>query len=136
MKFWKNLLDDIGAISHWIIKTGAEILEPLKSINEIIKKKTATTIIANEMPVNTIIQAPIKLVETNHIRKKLIIQNIGTEPCFVKLDKIISKNDFHFVLAPDTSPTFGNGGSITLDGWHGEVWAIAERKTKISVLEY
>ncbi len=136
MKFWKSLLDGIGAISHWIIKAGAEILEPLKSMNEIIKEKTATTIIANEVPVKTVIQAPIKLIETNHIRKKLIIQNIGIDPCFIKLDNTISKDDFHFVLAPDTSIAYGNGGSVALDGWHGEVWAVAERETQISVLEY
>ncbi len=134
MKFWKNLLKEIGAITHWIIKAGAEIVEPLRSIDNKLTKEA--NYIPNENPIKEVKTSPLLLLEHNDNRKKLIIQNIGLEPCYIKLHTDISKDDFHFVLAPDTSPAFGNGGSVTLDNWHGEVYAIAEKETKISVLEY
>lgn len=134
MRFWKNLLEEIRAITRWIIKSGAEIVEPLRSIdNKLTKEKNY---ISNENPIKKVNTSPLLLLESNENRKKLIIQNIGLEPCYIKLEEGISRNDFHFVLAPDTSPAFGNGGSVTLDNWHGEVYAICGKETKISVLEY
>ncbi len=114
-----------------------DILDKVHTISLLLVKKEAyTPEVANEEPIKIIKDKPILLLETNYPRKKLIIQNIGLEPCYIKLGDGISKDDFHFVLAPDTSLAFGNGGSVTLDNWHGEVYAIAEKETKISVLEY
>lgn len=114
-----------------------DILDKVHTISLLLVKKEAyTPEVANEEPIKIIKDKPILLLETNYPRKKLIIQNIGLEPCYIKLGDGISKDDFHFVLAPDTSLAFGNGGSVTLDNWHGEVYAIAEKPTKISVLEY
>ena len=134
MKFWKNLLEEIGAITHWIIKAGAELLEPLKSIDKKLTKEFNH--IPNIEPIKKVSNVPILLLLENNNRHNLIIQNIGVNPCFIKLGEGISLNDFHFVLAPDTYPSFGNGGSIELKDWHGEVYAICEKETKISVLEY
>ena len=126
MKFWKEFMTIIEKIKR-----------DIDSIHVLLFKKEAdTSEFANENPIITVNNNPMTLLKTDYARKKLIIQNIGTEPCFIKLDSIISKNDFHFVLAPDTSIAYGNGGSVALDGWHGEVWAVAEKKTQISVLEY
>jgi len=114
-----------------------DILDKVHTISLLLVKKEAyTPEVANEEPIKIIKDKPILLLETNYPRKKLIIQNIGLEPCYIKLGDGISKDDFHFVLASDTSLAFGNGGSVTLDNWHGEVYAIAEKETKISVLEY
>ncbi|OZV12362.1 hypothetical protein CIW83_09705 [Tissierella sp. P1] len=134
MKFWNNLLKEIGLITNWIIKTGAELLEPLKSIDGKLSKEE--NYIANENPIKKINSSVTFVLGCNESRTKLIIQNIGLEPCYLKLDSRISKEDFHFVLAPDTSPNYGNGGSISLDNWHGKIYAICEKETKLSVLEY
>lgn len=124
----------LDSIIHWIIKAGAELLEPLKSIDSKLTKKE--NYIANEHPIKKVNNLANLVLHENEDRAKLIIQNIGLEPCYIKLDSGVSKDDFHFVLAPDTSPNYGNGGSITLDNWHGEVWAICEKETKLSILEY
>ncbi len=134
MKFWNNLLEEIRAIPQWIIKAGAELLEPLISIDNKLTKEE--NYISNENPIKKINNLASLILHENEDRKKLIIQNIGLEPCYIKLEDNVSKDDFHFVLAPDTSPAFGNGGSVTLDNWHGEVYVIAEKETKLSVLEY
>lgn len=126
VRFLKNLIDKIEKIKNDI--DGIYIL--------LIKKEADTPDFANEEPIKVIKDSPIILSETNYPRTKLIIQNIGLEPCYIKLDSGVSIEDFHFVLAPDTSPSFGNGGSITLDNWHGGVWAICEKETKLSILEY
>jgi hypothetical protein len=134
MKFWNNLIQSIDRIANWIIKSGAELLEPLKSIDDKLTKEE--NYIANEEPIKKINNLASLVLHENEDRKKLIIQNIGLEPCYLKLDSRISKEDFHFVLAPDTSPNYGNGGSISLDNWHGKIYAICEKETKLSVLEY
>lgn len=134
MKFWKNLIEEIGFITRWIIKSSAELLEPLNSIDNKLTKEE--NYIANENPIKKISNLASLVLHENGDRNKLIIQNIGLEPCYIKLDIGVSKDVFHFVLAPDTSLAFGNGGSITLDNWHGEIYAICEKETKLSVLEY
>ncbi|MSU01943.1 hypothetical protein [Tissierella pigra] len=134
MKFWNNLIQGIDRIANWIIKSSAELLEPLKSIDNKLTKEE--NYIANEEPIKKINNLASLMLHENEDRNKLIIQNIGLEPCYIKLDSEVSKDDFHFVLAPDTSLAFGNGGSINLDNWHGEVYAICEKETKLSVLEY
>lgn len=134
MKFWNNLLEKISNMTHWIIKASAELLEPLKSIDEKLSEKLSY--LANEEPIKNISSTPVVLLSDNDKRQKIIIQNIGLEPCYIKLENGVSKESFHFVLAPDTFPSFGNGGSVTLDHWHGPVYAIAEKETKVSVLEY
>lgn len=126
MRFWKEFIGKIQSIKD--------------AINNIyvllIKKETTSQIVSNPNPILTITNEPTKVFGNNCGRKKTIVQNIGLEPCYIKLGHRISRSDFHFVLAPDTSSNFGNGGSITLDNWHGEVYAITEQKTQISVLEY
>lgn len=134
MKFWKNLIEKIDLISTWIIKASNQLMKPLKSIDNKLTKKENH--ISNENPIQTIKTKPCIVLHENNERTKIIVQNIGLEPCYIKLGNSVSKDDFHFVLAPDTSPAFGNGGSVTLDNWHGEVYAICEKETKLSVLEY
>lgn len=140
MKFWKKLMEYIEKIADQNLSTSSRlknILSELNSLKNLLTEKFSTlNDTSNENPIKKIKPSPLLLLEHNDNRKKLIIQNIGLEPCYIKLGDGISKDNFHFVLAPDTSPAFGNGGSVTLDNWHGEVYAIAEKETKISVLEY
>lgn len=134
MKFWKELIGKLNDIVHWIREMHADLLMKSTSIDEKLTKKEYY--LANNNPINNITNTPTLLLPENEGRNKIIIQNIGLEPCYIKLEFGISKEDFHFVLAPDTSPAFGNGGSVTLDNWHGEVYAICEKETTVSVLEY
>lgn len=140
MKFWKKLMEYIEKISDRNLST-ANYLRNLSSEvnflnNSLTEKCLKSNFESNESPIKKINSSVTFVLDCNEDRTKLIIQNIGLEPCYIKLDSEVSKDDFHFVLAPDTSPNFGNGGSITLDNWHGEVYAIAEKETKLSVLEY
>lgn len=134
MKFWNNLIKSIDRISNWIIKASVELLEPVKSIDAKLSNKE--NYISNENPIIVVNSIATLVFHKNKDRNKIIIQNIGLEPCYIKLDNEISKDNFHFVLAPDTLPRFGNGGNITLDNWHGEIYAICDKETKLSVLEY
>lgn len=134
MRFWKEFIEKLNDIVYWTRNIYADLFIKLKSIDNKLTKEEIY--IANENPIKKVNTSPLLLLEYNDDRNKLIIQNIGLEPCYIKLGDGISEDDFHFVLAPDTSPAFGNGGSVTLDNWHGEVYAIAEKETKISVLEY
>ena len=134
MKFWKELIEKLSDIVYWIREMHADLLIRSESIDTKLTKEE--NYIANEEPIKKINNLASLVLPENENRKKLIIQNIGLEPCYIKLDSGVSKDDFHFVLAPDTSLTFGNGGSINLDNWHGVVYAICEKETKLSVLEY
>lgn len=140
MKFWKRLMENIEKIADRNLSTSTRlkgILSELGSLNNMITEShLKLNDISNDNPIKEIKSSPLLLLEYNSDREKLIIQNIGLEPCYIKLDSEISKENYHFVLAPDTSLHFGNGGSITLDNWHGEVYAICEKETKLSVLEY
>lgn len=126
MRFWDNLISVLKDISNKINEIAIVIFN----------YHDETNLKSNVDPVVIVKTKPIIILNSNVKRKKLIIQNIGLEPCYIKLDSEITKDDYHFVLAPDTSPNFGNGGSITLDNWNGKVWAICEKETKLSVLEY
>lgn len=134
MKFWKGFIEKLDDIVHWIRDTQANLLIEVRAIDSKLTKEE--NYIANETPIKKVYNSASLILYDNEERKKLIIQNIGLEPCYIKLDNGVSKDDFHFVLAPDTSLAFGNGGSINLDNWHGEVYAICEKETKLSVLEY
>lgn len=141
MKFWKELIRTLDGIPAFIIEVGGRITDLLSSVNDNLKTINNNltedeNFIANENPIKKISNLASLVLHEDSLRNKLVIQNIGLEPCYIKLDSEVSKDDFHFVLAPDTSPNFGNGGSITLDNWHGEIYAIAEKETKLSVLEY
>lgn len=140
MKFWQRLMDYIKKIADRSFLIGSnvkDISRQVKNLNDLVVKEClSSNDISNENPIKIINSSPLLLLEHNEDRTKLIIQNIGLEPCYIKLDNGVSKDNYHFVLAPDTSHSFGNGGSINLDNWHGEVYAIAEKETKLSVLGY
>lgn len=134
MKFWKELIEKLNDIVLWIKEMRSDLLMTTDSIDR--KLISEVNYVSNESPIKTVKNLETLILDENEDRTKLVIQNIGLEPCYIKLDNGVSKDDFHFVLAPDTSLAFGNGGSINLDNWHGEVYAICEKETKLSVLEY
>ena len=134
MKFWKELIEKLNAIVSGIKEMRDDLLMITDSIDRKLLSKQYW--MPNKDPIKVVKDLETLILDENMDRAKLVIQNIGLEPCYIKLDNEVSKDDFHFVLAPDTSPSFGNGGSINLDNWHGEVYAICEKETKLSILEY
>ena len=54
-------------------------------------------------------------------RARFYIQNVGTNPLFVKLGASASTTDYDFILKADTSAAAGAGGAITVDGYTGVV---------------
>jgi hypothetical protein len=145
MAFWKNfinLLEDFfGGIGKRLEAIEGNITNKLNTIEEnteLIWKKIdpPPTVEANDEPIKTVADIPVELLPGNEARNNLIIQNIGICPCYIRLGEGVSQNDFHFVLAPDSRESHGNGGSIELKNWHGSVTAICEKETKVSVLEY
>lgn len=134
MKFWREFMEKLNDIILWIREIRSDFLTKSESIENKLTNKE--NYIANKNPIKGVENLATLILAENEGRTKLIIQNIGLEPCYIKLDNEVSKDDYHLVLAPDTSYDFGNGGSVVLDGWHGEVYAICEKETKLSVLEY
>ena len=130
MKFWKEFIR--------LLEEGFNsIRNYLSQICKAIDDSKGTPIYtANDNPIKTIKNVPIKILDTNEVRNNLVIQNIGMDQCFIKLGDEATFDDFHVILAPDTYDKVGNGGSIELKGWHGSVYAICKGETMLSVLEY
>lgn len=130
MKFWRSF---ISLIENYFRDT----LSKLDACSDIVcEDMKEYSFKANDEPIKTVKNSSVQLLGDNADRHNLIIQNIGVEPCYIKLGTGLSANDFHFILAADTMERRGNGGSIELKKWHGSVYAICEKKTKLSVLEY
>ncbi len=69
-------------------------------------------------------------------RRQILIQNVGVNPCLIKVDADPDIDDFDFVLSEDTGAREGNGGNIFLDNCQGEIRALAEGgNTTLAVLE-
>lgn len=82
-------------------------------------RKTATSIPANNTRVSLTIQ--------NHGSKSLLVRTDGTAP---------TASDFDAALAPASSETQGNGGSVSIEGLTGTISVAAVSGTpKYSVLE-
>jgi hypothetical protein len=133
MKFWKDFLS-------FLEKQFDLLLSKIQVLNNaaglICENMTPVAFEANSDPIKHIIDKTSEILPANESRLNLIIQNIGTEPCFIGLDSELTLLNFHFVLAADTAEYQGNGGSIELKNWHGSVFAICKGETTLSVVEY
>lgn len=71
-------------------------------------------IIAPKQSANTpSIASSTTALESNTARGGWVIQNLGTNPLFVRLGDNASSSIFHFVLKSGSSNDDGTGGSIT-----------------------
>lgn len=129
MRFWKSFIELLDSIRESVL--GIELFTDI-----LYRKETVPRLDVNISPIKKIGSKSMLVLEENSERVNLIIQNIGISPCYVKLGSDASLDDFHTILAADTFQNQGNGGSIELKNWHGEVYAICESETKVSVLEY
>ena len=79
----------------------------------------------------------IVIIKATARRKRIVIQNVGTVPVLLKIDDDPAVNDFDMVLAGGAADRDGIGGSIILEGNHGEIKAITEDSagTNLTVLE-
>lgn len=60
-------------------------------------------------------------IASNSSRKAWALQNLGTNPLFVRLGASASTSVFHLILKPGTANDDGKGGYISDEMWKGEV---------------
>ena len=76
------------------------------------------------------------IVAANVNRLGLMLQNVGTEPCLIRLGGNPSATAYNYVLSKDSGAKVGAGGSLILDNWRGAVKGITEaNSTVIAVTE-
>lgn len=71
-------------------------------------------------------------------RRSWMIQNVGTNPVFVRIGGTASTTVFHFILKGGTGDSDGMGGSYTEDGSgtvHSALISIAGTTPKVVVTE-
>ena len=61
------------------------------------------------------------VLSANASRVRWYIQNLGTNPLFVRYGASASTTVFHFVLNADSASDAGNGGKWTDNEWNGIV---------------
>jgi hypothetical protein len=74
------------------------------------------------------------VISANASRKLWSIQNVGTNPLFVRLGASASTTVFHFILKGGTADSDGNGAVITDDCYTGVV-SVAGTSPKYTVTE-
>lgn len=76
------------------------------------------------------------IAKANKDRLSITLQNVGTEPCIIRLGGDPSTSAYNMVLAADSATRKGNGGSITLRDYTGAIKGITEaNSTVIAVTE-
>jgi hypothetical protein len=61
------------------------------------------------------------IMQTNSYRRELYIQNLSTGALYVKYGANINPNSFNFILAKNTAINEGDGGSLSDQGYNGQV---------------
>ena len=76
------------------------------------------------------------IAELDEQRISITLQNIGVYPCLIALGDTPSGTNFNLILCADTVANAGKGGSVTLEGYQGDIHGITlEGTTSIAVLE-
>ena len=78
------------------------------------------------------------VLTANSDRKSWMIQNVGTNPIFVRIGGTASTTVFHFILKGGTADNDGLGASYTEDGGgtvHSGLISIAGTTPKVVVME-
>lgn len=91
-----------------------------------LKVSTTTTAVVEAAKTSTISNYTIgtaagTAVASNAARKDFFVQNLGTNPLFVKFGATASTSSFNVILAAATAQDNGSGGSTSWDGYTGEV---------------
>ncbi len=87
--------------------------------------------------IKTVSDNPIVVMKKSAYRSRVMIQNVGENPCLFRVDGNPDIDNFDFVLSSDGGDRKGFGGSIVLEGMKGELKAITEvaAGTNIAILE-
>lgn len=110
--------------------------EKLVEIIKILNKRSENPVKSNRGIIALVDDKDVMLFRRNDNRRRLVIQNVGTNPCYIKLGGGCANDDYHFILAADTADEQGNGGSIDLSNWSGGVSAYCNDETHLATLEY
>jgi hypothetical protein len=78
----------------------------------------------------------IVIASKNEKRLSITLQNVGTEPCLIRFGGNPSATAYNVILGKDSAAKAGNGGSITIRDYIGEIKGITEaNSTVIAILE-
>ena len=90
---------------------------------------------ATPVTVDTTLNGTV-IAAANLHRQSITLQNVGSVPCLVRLGGNPSSSAYNFILAADSGTRLGQGGSITLTAFQGEIKGITESSsTSIAIYE-
>lgn len=70
-------------------------------------------------------------------RKSILVANQGTSKLYVKLGTAATTSSWHFVLPPGGADDDGTGGTVSIDGYVGEVSVISSTSSgRVSYVEF
>ena len=76
------------------------------------------------------------IAKKNKDRLSITLQNVGTEPCILRFGGNPTNTEYNHILGVDSAARAGNGGSITLCNYTGEIKGLTEaNSTVIAVTE-
>jgi hypothetical protein len=96
---------------------------------------TDTAPVATPVTVDTTAGGTV-IAAANADRLSITIQNVGTEPCIIRLGGNPSATAYNLILAEDTAAKAGAGGKVTIKNYIGAIKGITEaNSTVIAVCE-
>jgi len=78
----------------------------------------------------------VTVMETSAHRKSFTVTNTGTNKIYVKLGTGATSSSWHYVLPGGGANDDGNGGSINVDGYTGEVAVCAATTGRYHHVEF
>ena len=76
------------------------------------------------------------IMNSSEYRKSFIVTNTGTNKIYVKLGTGATSSSWHFALPGGGANDDGNGGSISVDGYAGEVAVCAATTGRYHYVEF
>lgn len=110
---------------------GAALPAGTNNIGDVDVASTPKSATANVPAIGT---TEVSVLTANANRKLWSIQNVGTNPLFVRLGASASSSVFHFILKGGTGDSDGLGAVLTDDMWTGVV-SVAGTSPKYVVAE-
>ena len=79
----------------------------------------------------------VTLAQPSDYRKSILVANQGTSKLYVKLGATATSTSWHFVLPPGGSDDDGTGGTVSIDGYAGEISVISSTSSgRVSYVEF
>ena len=113
-----------------------EIIEIVNTINSTVTSTvisyaaTASTISGG---ISNVTSTEVLVAPSNQNRLECILQNVNTDAVLVKLGTGVGTSSYNFILTPDTGIRAGNGGTLTIDNYLGDITIICESGKTSSV---